>query len=128
MTAQEATRKPRLFFPATPLPEGENDLRWQAIIAVAEFIESEPEAVWSFALRWGSSNDEDLRAAIAACVLEHLLEHHFDLLISRVEEAALGNQFFARTVTACWKFGQSEEPRRAARLDRLQRSLTKTGY
>jgi hypothetical protein len=28
--------------------------------------------------------DADLRTAIATCLLEHLLEHHFDRLIARV--------------------------------------------
>jgi hypothetical protein len=93
------------------------------VIAVAEFIESNPEPVWSFILRWGCSEDEDLRMAIATCALEHLLEHHFDVFISRVEEAALGNPLFARTVSACWKFGQSNDPSCAARLDRLNASL-----
>jgi hypothetical protein len=79
--------------------------------------------MWSFVLRWGCSEDEDLRMAIATCVLEHLLEHHFDTFISRVEETARANRLFAETVSSCWRFGQSEEPGRAARLDRLTASL-----
>jgi hypothetical protein len=91
--------------------------------AVAEFIESDPEAVWCFILRWACSEDEDLRMAIATCALEHLLEHHFDVFISRVEGAARSNPLFAQTVSSCWKFGESRDPSRAARLDRLVASL-----
>ncbi len=119
MTVEEAIAQAEAVLPGTAAPEGETDPRWQAIIAVAEFIESDPEAVWSFVLRWGCSEDEDLRMAIATCVLEHLLEHHFDHFISRVEDAARDDDAFASTVQSCWKFGKSEEPIRAARLDRL---------
>ena len=98
----------------------------RAIIAVADFIETEPEAVWSFARKWGAHPDDDLRMAISTCVLEHLLEHHFEVFISRVEEAARVDPLFASMVTNCWKLGQSEEPTRAARFDRLLTSLRET--
>ena len=120
MTVQEAIDRAEAVLPGHVAPESESDPRWQAVMAVAKFIESDPEAVWSFVLRWGCSEDEDLRMAIATCVLEHLLEHHFDVFISRVEETARANRLFAGTVSSCWKFGQSEEPGRAARLDRLK--------
>jgi len=54
-------------------PDGETDPRWQAVIAVGEFIETDPEPVFAFAQRWGSSDNADLRMAIATCLLEHLL-------------------------------------------------------
>jgi hypothetical protein len=60
------------------------DPRGQAVIAVAEFIETNPQEVWTFARRWGCSPDDDLQAAIATCVLEHILERHFDVFIARV--------------------------------------------
>jgi hypothetical protein len=123
MNVQEVIAQAEAILPGIAAPEGETDPRWQAVIAVAEFIQSDPEAVWSFVLRWGCSEDDDLRMAIATCVLEHLLEHHFDRFISRVEDSARGNQFFASTVRSCCKFGQSEEPSQAARLDRLKASL-----
>lgn len=123
MTVQEAISAAESILPGHAAPEGEIDARWQAIIAVSEFIEAEPEVVWSFASKWGAHPDEDLRMAISTCVLEHLLEHHFDAFISRVEEAANVDQLFAETVSSCWKFGQSDEPTRAARLDRLKASI-----
>ena len=48
--------------------------------------------------------------AIATCLLEHLLEHHFDAFIIRVEDRARGDALFARTVRSCWTFGQSADP------------------
>lgn len=119
MTVQETIAAAESVLPGRAAPEGETDPRWQAIIAVGEFIEDEPEAVWSFVVRWGSSPDADLRAAIATCLLEHLLEHHFDDFISRVEEAAHADRLFGDMAASCWKFGQSEESDRAARFDRL---------
>ena len=93
------------------------------MIAVGDFVETEPEAVWSFARRWASSPDDDLRTAVASVLQEHLLEYHFDALIDRVEELALNDELFADTVRRCWKLGQAEEPSRAARFDRLIASI-----
>jgi hypothetical protein len=123
MTVEEAIAAAESILPGHAAPDGEIDPRWQAIIAVSEFIEAEPEVVWSFARKWGAHPDDDLRMAISTCVLEHLLGFHFDAFISRVEEAARVDQLFSKTVSSCWKFGQSHEPTRAARLDRLKPSI-----
>ena len=123
MTLEETITAAESILPDLAAPDGEADARWQAIIAVAEFIETEPEGVWAFARRWGAHPDDDLRMAISTCVLEHLLEYHFDVFFPRVEEAANTDRRFADTVTHCAKFGQSEEPPRAARLDRLIASI-----
>jgi hypothetical protein len=123
MTVQEAITAAEVLLPGEAAPEGEIDPRWQAIIAVGEFIETEPEAVWSFVLRWGSSPDEDLRMAIATCLLEHLLEYHFDDFISRIEQGVQADRIFGETVASCWKFGQSADTDRADRFDRLVGSI-----
>jgi hypothetical protein len=123
MTVTEAIHKAEAILPGTPAPDGQVDPRWQAIIAVAEFIEDEPEAVWSFAERWGQHSDEDLRTAIATCVLEHLLEHHFDLVFPRVARLARSYRQFARAVAMCSRFGETEHPANAAKLDELLREL-----
>ena len=123
MTVQEAIAAAESMLPGRAAPDGELDPRWQAIIAVGEFVEEEPEAVWQFILRWGSSSDEDLRAAVATCLLEHLLEHHFDRFITRIERAAKTDPLFAKTAASCWKFGQSEEPNRSARFDQLVKQI-----
>jgi hypothetical protein len=123
MTVQDAIAAAESVLPGHAAPKGESDPRWQAISAVGEFVETDPEAVWSFVTRWGSSPDEDLRMAVATCVLEHLLEYHFDVFISRVEQAARADRRFGDTVTNCWKFGQSEGLDRAARFDRLVTSI-----
>ena len=50
--------------PGDPDVEG-LDPRWQAIIAVGEYVQTEPEAVWRFIRRWGGHPQEDLRDAMA---------------------------------------------------------------
>ena len=87
-TVRDAIAKAEAVLPGRMAPDGEIDPRWQAIITVAAFIETEPEAVWPFIKRWGGHPDEDLRSAVATCLLEHLLEHYFDDFIARVEDHA----------------------------------------
>jgi hypothetical protein len=123
MSVQEALATAEQLLPGVAAPDGTEDARWQAVIHVGYFVEEEPEAIWPFVLKWGSHEDEDVRAAIATCLLEHLLEHHFDLLFPRVEEAARANIWFAKTTAQCWKFGQAKEPERALRFDRLLTDL-----
>lgn len=99
MTVAAAIREAEALLPGVTAPDGERDVRWQAIIAVGRHIEAEPEAVWGFVARWGKSPSLDLRAAIACCLLEHLLEHHFSLLFPRVERLARKSKRFADTLS-----------------------------
>jgi hypothetical protein len=125
MTVSEAIAVAELLLPGTPAPDGSEDPRWQAVIEIGNFVPDEPEAIWPFVLKWGSYDDDDVRAAIATCLLEHLLEYHFDLIFPRAETAARTNAWFGRTVKTCWKFGQGKEPEHAARFDRLCSEIAK---
>jgi hypothetical protein len=111
----EAIREADALLPGIPVEEGQ-DPRWQAVIRVSEFIESDPEAVWSFACRWGCHPQKDLRDAIATCLLEHLLEYHFAAFFPRVEQLALADPLFADTFRRCWQLGQALEPGNAERF------------
>ena len=124
-SVQEALAAAEQLLPGHAAPKGAKDPRWQAIIQIGNFVAEEPEAIWPFVLKWGSHEDEDLRTAIATCLLEHLLEYHFDLLFPRVETAAGSNSRFANMTTQCWKLGQAEEPTRAARFDHLLSEIRK---
>jgi len=73
--------------------------------------------------RLRSASDEDLRVAIATCLLEHLLEQHFDLLFPQMEIAVREDSLFARALGMCWKFGQAGEPSRARRMGQLLSAL-----
>jgi len=99
------------------------DPRWQAIISVAEFIPDDADQVWEFAAKWGGVRDSDLQAAVATCLIEHLLEHHFDYLFPRVAEEAKRSKIFASTLRLCWKSGQAERAENSEALDALLREL-----
>jgi len=98
------------ILPGRAAPKGEIDPRWQAIIDVGEFAQSNPDEVWAFVAKWGRYRSADLRAAVATCVLEHLLEHHFRRIFPRAADLARINQNFARTLTMCWLLGQAKRP------------------
>ena len=82
-------------------------------------METNPKEVWSLVRRWGAHNDEDLRTAIATCLLEHLLEFHFLTIFPLVEEAARVDALFADTFLRSWKMGEAKLTENAARFDRL---------
>jgi hypothetical protein len=124
MIVHEAIDRANEILPGVSAPKGEQDPRWQRIIDVGTYIVAEPEAVWAFVARWGSATDEDLRDAVATCLLEHLLQHHFELMFPRVEERANSDTLFADTFKRCWKLGQAELPKNAARFDALSTRLS----
>ena len=97
--------------------------RWQAAIALGELAESDPECVWTLVVRHGSRRHADTRMAIATCVLEHLLEYHFDAFFPRIADVTRQNRWFRDTFGLCWRMGQAELPRNARRWRRLEREL-----
>jgi hypothetical protein len=108
------------ILPGTPAPDGEQDPRWSAIIAIGDHIASGPGPIWEFVARWGTHPQDDLRMAIATCLLEHLLQYHFDLVFPRVRALAEANALFADTFSQCWKFGQSKLPENSRKFDAFQ--------
>ena len=97
----------------------DNDVRWQALIAVGMWVTTCPEEVWSVVLEHGESEDEDMRSGVATVLLEHLLEHHFDAYLPRLRERIDGGALLlADTLGRCWPFGQAE-----ARWGEVQRVL-----
>jgi hypothetical protein len=125
MDVRDAIASAERILPGQAAPEESRDPRWQAIIAIGDFIQEEPGAIWSFILRWGSSADEDLRYAVATCLLEHLLEHHFRRFFLQVEEAVRSDALLADTFSKCWKFGQAKEENNSKRFDSLQAECRK---
>jgi len=121
--AQRAIERAERILPGRPAPEGKPDPRWQAIIKVGEYIEDDPLEVWRFARKWGARGDVDLRAAIATCLVEHLLERHFERIIPLVEEACDQSKRFAETVSLCWEFGQTESAKNRRRFKRLLQTI-----
>ncbi len=119
MSVTTAIRAAEKLLPGNAAPEGELDPRWQAIIEIAEFIRTSRDEVWNFTARWGCSDDPDLQSAVATCLLEHLLEEHFEALFPRVEELATASPQFAVTLRQCWHSGKALLPRNKAKLNSL---------
>jgi hypothetical protein len=124
MTVAQAIRKAERLLPGKEAPEGELDPRWQAIIVVAEHIKQHPDEVWRFTRKWGASANEDLRAAVATCLLEHLLEYHFDRIFPLVSEACNRSRRFADTFSMCCEFGQTCSRRNVRRFRALKREIS----
>jgi hypothetical protein len=123
VTVEAAIDAAERILPGQVAPEGDKDPRWQAIIAVSEFIRTDRDAVWRFIEKWGCHPDDDLRAAISTCLLEHFLECHFEDYIARVEQLALANPHFADTVSGCWAFGRTELRKNRRRFENLKRRI-----
>ena len=111
-TVAEAIAAAEALLPGTAARHHQRDFRWRAIIQVGQFIESNPDEVLSFVLKWGGHEDEDLRSAVATCLLEHLLEHHFDRVVPRLASRIAEDQRFGDMCETCWSFGQAETPSR----------------
>ena len=123
MSVESAIRDAEWRLPGEAAPEAESDPRWQAIIEISEYIETDPDPIWQFVNTWGRSQDPDLRAAVATCLLEHLLEHHFDRVFPRVERAVAESREFADCFLGTWQFGQTELPGNRARFDALKAAI-----
>jgi len=123
MTVREAIRKAERILPGKPAPEGQIDPRWQAIIRIEDYIEDCPEEVWLFTRNWGAHASADVRTAIATCLLEHLLEHHFLRVFPLVSDASRQSARFADTLSRCWHLGQARRPQNLKRLRVLMREL-----
>jgi hypothetical protein len=124
MSVHKAIKRANKVLPGVPAPDREPDIRWDRIIDVSVYVDSDPEPVWAFIERWGSHENEDLRMAIGLCLLEHLLGYHFDLIFPRVERRAAQDPLFAYTFRTCRKMGQAETPENEARWGALLKRLS----
>jgi hypothetical protein len=109
-----------------PASGSSNNTRWEAIIAVGEFIETDPIPVCDFAMKWARRRGRDLQSAIYCCLIEHLLERHFDLVFPRMREAARCDARVAEHFLnwrTHWLFGQARLPEKVNRLKRLAYEL-----
>ena len=123
ISVKRAIANAERILPGVPAVEGKRDRRWQAIICVGQFIQTHPEEVWTFTRKWAKHPQWDLRAAIACCLLEHLIEEHFDLLFPKVEAECRTSPRFASTYRICCAYVRRSLPQHEARLLRLDRAI-----
>ena len=107
------------ILPGSTLPEGSTafNARWRAVVAVDEFVESDPEAVWTFAAKWGCHRSADLRAAIGVLLVEGLLYADFDFAFPRIAALVRRDDRFAQAVDLIYWSGMT--PTRSRRMKRL---------
>jgi hypothetical protein len=103
------------------LSSGDESAIWSAAVEAGEFIETEPHEVWELVKQFGSEPDPELKDAIATCVLEHLLEYHFNDFFGQLEEEVKSGNFeLGETFMRCWKFGQSKLRKNSLRWKKLE--------
>jgi hypothetical protein len=87
------------------ITDSDNDCRWQSIIIIGQFLDIRQQDIWEIILRFGSSNDSDMRTAIATILLEHFFEHNPDSFDKRFmdlkEEIHKGNKNLLDTLSLC---------------------------
>ena len=89
-------------FARSLVKDSDNNCRWQAVIVIGESIATNPEGVWQVVAEFGNSSDDDMRAAIACVLLEHLFEEDFETYFSRVrEEIRAGRSLMIKTLQMC---------------------------
>ncbi len=104
------------------IPDRNNDIRWGILtIALSPILRDwEPEQLWPLVVKWGSVKNRDIRTGVGVCVLEHILEHHFDEYFRRSKQLIEGgNRLFGFTLSCCGKWGQTQEPANAEAFDAL---------
>lgn len=95
-------------------------VRWEAAEAAYELVASQPQIAWDIVVSHGDNPLEDVRDAVATCILEHLLEHYFHEYFPLLErEIVSGRTLLGDTFRRCWKFGQAELPENSTRWNKL---------
>jgi hypothetical protein len=110
--------EPKLFDIAKGLigDRADNNVRWQACIVVGNYIQAMPERVWEAICKYGRSRDDDLRAAISTCLLEHLLNAHFEKYFPKCKKLVERSRYFANTLSTATVMSDDK-------LERVQRFL-----
>jgi hypothetical protein len=100
------------------IPDRSSYVRWGSLAILGEYVETHPDRLWPLVLKWGSVKNYRIREGVACCVLEHILEHHFNTFFPRaVEYVERGHRRFAYTLAYCAKFGQAEETANSEAFD-----------
>jgi hypothetical protein len=94
-----------------------NTCRWQALIVVAEYIPFASDDVWKVVVTASRNSDDDMRDALAAVVLEHLLEFDFDNYFAKVRKRIVGgDEAFFDILGRCFRFVPEGKWRQVERL------------
>jgi hypothetical protein len=92
---------------------------WQIAADSWDDATERPANAWPHIIDVLAVADDDSIAAIATCILEHVLEHDFTYFDRVEQEIAAGNAAVLRAFFLCSKFGQSKLPENERRWDKL---------
>lgn len=86
-----------------------NEVRWQSIIVVGEFIPTHPERVFDVVVAFAGT-DRDMNMALATVLLEHLLEEQCIHFCGRIERLICNGRHAALldVLACCWRFDESD--------------------
>jgi hypothetical protein len=111
--------------------DSDNNCRWQSLIVISEIIETQPKLVWGIVSKFGDSNEEDMRMAIACALLEHLIDYDFNTYFTKVRELIRKGRYkFIDTLESCSFFSISEVHRKKVQsfLTKAKRGLSKSQW
>ena len=90
------------------IDDPDNDCRWQAVIIIGRFVETNPSEVWKVVTKYGISGDKDMRTAVGVVLLEDLLGYHFQKIFPKVKREVIRSPLFADTLSRCYATGQAK--------------------
>lgn len=95
------------------IEDTDNDCRWQVVIILSTYMMSRRDQVWDIVIKYGSSEDEDMRSAISTVLLEVMLSNNtrdFEEKLGLIkQEIDLGNNYLKDTLSLCWINFASQE-------------------
>jgi hypothetical protein len=87
----------------------DNHVRWQALIAVGNWIRSTPDAVWEVVLEHCRRRNKDMRMGVGVVLLEDLLGHdfhkYFRLVRQGIDARVPG---LAESLLSCFAVGEAK--------------------
>ena len=86
-----------------------NEVRWQSIIVVGEFIPTHPERVFDVVVAFAGT-DSDMNMALGTVLMEHLLEERCIHFCGRIEQLIRDGRHAALldVLACCWRFDESD--------------------
>lgn len=84
------------------IPDLSHYVRWQALIMLGSYAQTHATVLWPLVLKWGTHRSMDIRQGVGVCILEHILEYHFDPYFDfALEYIEKGNERFEYTLGVC---------------------------
>jgi len=113
------------FFPIArrALAVRNDEVYWLAATVLSYFVEKYPAQLLRIIRSVAQDSSDDQRTALAKCILEHLMENHFDDVINMVSQETDAELRYALVdiLARCWPFGEAEKKSNWERVESLVR-------